>query len=71
MAEDKFLMAEEKTQRELLHELGNALQEKVALQYLLIIAAEQIEHLAKGVSDKAEKEKALKAAQRLRRSAEL
>jgi hypothetical protein len=71
MAEDKFLMVEEKTQRELLHELGNALQEKVALQYLLTIAAEQIEHLAKSVSDKTEKEKALKAAERLRRSAEL
>jgi hypothetical protein len=64
-------MAEDKSQRELLHELGNALQEKVALQYLLMLAAEQIECLAKGTSDEAAKEKALKAAQRFRRSAEL
>ena len=38
-------MDEEKSHRELLHELGNALQEKVALQYLLGLAAEHIERL--------------------------
>jgi hypothetical protein len=64
-------MDEEKSPRELLHELGNALQEKVALQYLLGLAAEQIERLALGVSDEAEREKALKAAERFKRSAEL
>ena len=64
-------MDEEKTPRELLHELGNVLQEKVALQYLLALAAEQIERMAKRVKDKAEKETALKAAERFRRSAEL
>ena len=64
-------MDEVKTERELLHELGNVQQEKVALQYLLILAAEQIERLAKGVTDPAEKEQALKAAARFRRSAEL
>ena len=64
-------MDEEKSHRELLHELGNALQEKVALQYLLGLAAEQIERLARGASDPAEKERALKAAERFRRSAEL
>ena len=62
---------EQKTHRELLHELGNAQQEKVALQYLLMIAAEQIEELAKGVSDTDARSKALKAAERFRRSAEL
>lgn len=62
---------EVKTERELLHELGNALQEKVALQYLLMLAAEQIERLAESASDAAEKEKALKAVERFRRSAEL
>ena len=64
-------MDEERTPRELLHELGNVLQEKVALQYLLMLAAEQIEGMAGGVSDKAEKDKALKAAKRFRRCAEL
>jgi hypothetical protein len=62
---------EQKTHRELLHELGNAQQEKVALQYLLMIAAEQVEELAKHVSDRETKAKALKAAERFRRSAEL
>ena len=64
-------MDEEKSHRELLHELGNALQEKVALQYLLGLAAEQIERLARGACDEGEKERALKAAERFRRSAEL
>ena len=64
-------MDEVKTERELLHELGNVQQEKVALQYLLMLAAEQIERLAKDASDPAEKERALKAAERFRRSAEL
>jgi hypothetical protein len=64
-------MDEEKSPRELLHELGNALQEKVALQYLLGLAAEQIERLALAVSDEGEREKALKAAERFKRSAEL
>ena len=64
-------MDEDRSYRELLHELGNVQQEKVALQDLLMIAAEQIERLAEGVSDSDEKEKALKAAERFRRSAEL
>ena len=59
-------MDEEKSPRELLHELGNVLQEKVALQYLLGLAAEQIERLAARVSDPAEKEKAMQAAKRFR-----
>jgi predicted nucleic acid-binding Zn-ribbon protein len=62
---------DQKTYRDLLHELGNARQEKVALQYLLLIAAEQIEELAKHASDKDAREKALKAAERFKRSAEL
>jgi hypothetical protein len=64
-------MDEEKSYRELVHELGNAQQEKVALQYLLMLAAEQIESLANCVSDTDERDKALKAAERFRRSAEL
>ena len=59
------------THRELLHELGNSQQEKVALQYLLTIAAEQIQELAQLVSDKEAKARALKAAERFKRSAEL
>jgi len=62
---------EQKTHRELLHELGNAQQEKVALQYLLSIAAEQLEELAKQVSDEDARANALKTAERLKRSAEL
>jgi hypothetical protein len=64
-------MDEEKSYRELVHELGNAQQEKVALQYLLMLAAEQIESLADCVSDTDERDKALKTAERFRRSAEL
>ena len=64
-------MDEEKSPRELLHELGNVQQEKVALQYLLMLAAEQIEELARKVSGKETREKARKAAERFRRSAEL
>ena len=64
-------MDEEKSPRELLHDLGNALQEKVALQYLLGLAADQIEELAEQIADGELKDKALKAAARFRRSAEL
>ena len=64
-------MDEDRTPRELAHELGNALQEKVALQYLLTLAAERIEHLARVVADEAEQEEALKAAERFRRCANL
>jgi len=64
-------MDEEKSYRELVHELGNVQQEKVALQYLLMLAAEQIESLVNSVSDNGERAKALKAAERFRRSAEL
>lgn len=55
--------------RDLLHELGNVLQEKVALQYLLMLAAEQVEELAEGLADGEQRTKALKAAERFRRSA--
>jgi hypothetical protein len=64
-------MDEEKPPRELLHELGNTLQEKVALQYLLGLAANQIEELAAEIPDGELKEKAIQAAARFRRSAEL
>lgn len=64
-------MDEEKSVRELLHELGNTQQEKVALQYLLGLAADLIGQLADRISDPAEKQKALQAAERFRRSAEL
>lgn len=64
-------MDEEKPPRDLLHELGNVLQEKVALQYLLTLAAEQIERMARGVADKCERDEALQAAERFRRCAEL
>jgi hypothetical protein len=65
------VMDEEKSPRELLHDLGNTLQEKVALQYLLGQAANQIEELAAEIPDGELKDRALKAAARFRRSAEL
>ena len=64
-------MDEEKSYRDLLHELGNALQEKVALQYLLTQAADQIELLAQHVSNEDERTRAIEAAERYRRSAEI
>jgi hypothetical protein len=64
-------MDAEKPLRELLHELGNVQQEKVALQYLLGLAADQIERLAEPVVDPEEKQRAKQAAERFRRSAEL
>jgi len=64
-------MDEERSPRELLHELGNIQQEKVALQYLLALAADHLERLAQCVSDATEKDRAREAAERFRRSAEL
>lgn len=64
-------MDEVKSPRELLHELGNVQQEKVALQYLLALAADHIERLGEIVADVAEKDRAQQAAERFRRSAEL
>ena len=61
----------EKSNRELLHELGNVRQEKVALQYLLGLAADQIEQLAESLDEGSEKQTALDTAERLRRSAEM
>jgi hypothetical protein len=64
-------MDEDESPRELLHELGNVQQEKVALQYLLCLAADEIERLAESVADPDDKVRALQAAERFRRSAEL
>ena len=64
-------MDEEKSHRELLHELGNAQQEKVALQYLLTQAADQIERMAAQLPDETERVSAIEAAERYRRSAEI
>ena len=64
-------MDEAKSTRELMHELGNALQEKVALQYLLTLGAAQIEELAAAVEEDDLKARALNTAERLRRSAAL
>jgi hypothetical protein len=64
-------MAEEKSPRDLMHDLGNTLQEKVALQFLLVQAADRIEQLAGQVPDDDERQDALEAAERYRRLAEL
>jgi hypothetical protein len=62
---------EDQAQRELRHELGNAKQEKRALQYLLDKASEEIEELVESDCDEDQKAKALKAAERFRRAASL
>lgn len=64
-------MNEEKSPRDLRHELGNVLQEKVALQYLLLLAADQIEQLADGLPEGERRTEAIKAVERFRRSAVL
>jgi hypothetical protein len=53
------------------HELGNAKQEKRALQYLLDKASAEIEELVESDCDEDQKAKALKAAERFRRAASL
>jgi len=53
------------------HELGNAKQEKRALQYLLDKASAEIEELVESDCDEEQKAKALKAAERFRRAASL
>ena len=63
-------MDAEKSQRELLHELGNVQQEKVALQYLLGQAADELESVADWVADPGARERALSASARFRRSAQ-
>ena len=65
MAED------DKAERELKHELGNAQQEKKALQYLLDKASDEIEDLVESDCDETQKAKAKKAAERFRRAASL
>ena len=64
-------MDEGKSPRELLHELGNAQQEKVALQYLLGQAADELERAADCIPEAGAKERALNACERFRRSAEI
>ena len=64
-------MAESETERELKHELGNAQQQKIALQHLLQKASEEIEELAESDCGETQKSEALKAAQRFRRAASL
>ncbi len=60
-----------KSERELKHELGNAKQEKQALQHLLKRASEEIEELVESDCDEPQKEQAAKAAKRFRRAASL
>ena len=64
-------MVDDETERELKHELGNAQQQKVALQHMLEKASEEIEGLAESDCAEPQKAEALKAAQRFRRAASL
>lgn len=64
-------MADDKTENELKHELGNARQQKIALQHLLKKASEEIEELAESDCAETQKAEALKAAERFRRAASL
>lgn len=56
---------------QLKHELGNARQQKVALQHMLEKASDEIEQLVESDCDDAQKARALKAAERFRRASEL
>ena len=64
-------MADSETERELKHELGNAKQQKVALQQLLTKASQEIEELAESDCAEPQKAEALKAAARFRHAASL
>ena len=64
-------MTDDMSAHELKHELGNAQQQKKALQHLLGKASEQIEELVESDCDEANKQAALEAAERFRRAAEL
>jgi len=64
-------MADGETERELKHELGNAQQQKLALQHLLSKAVDEIEDLVESDCNDDQKTEALKAAARLRRAASL
>ena len=61
----------EMNERELKHELANAVQQKKALQKLLQSASEHIEELVGSECADEEKEGALKAAAKFRRASEL
>ena len=64
-------MADSETVRELKHELGNAQQQKIALQHMLEKASDEIEELADSDCAESQKTEALKAAERFRRAASL
>jgi hypothetical protein len=64
-------MADGETERELKHELGNARQQKMALQHLLSKAVDEIEDLVESNCDDEQKAEALKAAARFRKAASL
>jgi len=61
----------EKTERELKHELANAVQQKMALQKLLATASDKIEELVEGECADEDKAGALQAAEKFRRAASL
>ena len=56
---------------ELLHKLGNAQQEKAALQHLLDQAADELEEIVETDCEDEAKEEALATAAKLRRAASL
>jgi len=61
----------EKTERELKHELANVVQQKKALQKLLERASDKIEELVEGECAEEDKAGALEAAEKFRRAASL
>jgi hypothetical protein len=62
---------QDKKERELKHELGNAKQEKLVLQNLLARASEEIEQLAESDCAEPQKEQAIQAARKFRRASSL
>ena len=61
----------ERIERELRHELANAVQQKKALQKLLQSASDHIEDLVAKESAEQDKARALEAAAKFRRAAQL
>jgi hypothetical protein len=61
----------EKTERELKHELANVVQQKMALQKLLENASAKIEELVEGECADEDKAGALQAVEKFRRAASL
>jgi hypothetical protein len=67
----RVMSHEESPEAELRHQLGNAQQEKAALQHLLEQAADELEEIVEADCQDEAKDEALATAAKLRRAASL